>query len=109
MYINLTENACERIRKLISSEDNSENSFLRISVLSGGCSGFQYQIHMDHNLTGDDKEILHMGAKVVIDDMSLDLIKGATLDYVENLASAKFVISNPNASSGCGCGNSFAL
>jgi iron-sulfur cluster insertion protein len=107
MSLVVTDNAAAQILKLMKSE--SSESFLRISILGGGCSGFQYNITIDDEMTGDDLVFENGVAKVVIDDISLGLLNGGVLDYVSDMVASKFVITNPNASAGCGCGNSFAL
>lgn len=101
----VTENAAKRIAFLLSEEPKGDNLFLRISISGGGCSGFQYHFVFDDQILPDD----HVFEKVVVDEMSLDLLKGSTLDYVEDLTASQFVITNPQASSKCGCGNSFSL
>jgi iron-sulfur cluster insertion protein len=79
---------------------------LRVSVDSGGCSGFQYKFSWDANVTPDDAVY---GDAVVIDDVSLPFMRDATIDFVKTLMGSDFKITNPNAASGCGCGNSFAV
>ncbi len=103
----LTENAAKRIQNLLMTEE--ENSFLRISVTGGGCSGFQYNFIFDNLTTEDDQIFEQFEAKVVIDDISLGFIEGGILDYTEDMVASKFVITNPNATAGCGCGNSFTI
>lgn len=107
MQFHITDNAIQRIKTLIHQE--SEGSFLRVSIQSGGCSGFQYDIFIDNKRTPDDLEFGEEDAKVVIDDISLGLVEGGVLDFVDEMIGAKFVITNPNARSGCGCGKSFSL
>ena len=97
--------ASARICYLLS--DEPAGSYFRISVLGGGCSGFQYHFDLDASaLSEEDRRI---DTNVVIDDVSLDLLKGSIIDYVELLGSAGFEIRNPNATAKCGCGNSFAM
>ena len=104
----ISDSAAARILYLLSQE-TEQNQSLRISVSGGGCSGFQYHFLFDDQKLADDVIFEHAGASVLIDDVSLGLLKGSMLDYVEDLASASFVIKNPNAASSCGCGNSFSL
>lgn len=104
----LTEAAAKRIIKLRELEGNP-NLKLRIGVLGGGCSGFQYQFVLDPIPAPQDKIYTLNGAEVLIDDMSFDLVKGSILDFEEDLGSASFVIKNPNATAKCGCGNSFSI
>lgn len=102
---NVTEQAVKRVTFLL--EDEPVGSRLRITVLGGGCSGFQYKYVFD--TTQGDDDLLLAGGAVIIDEMSLSLIEGSTLDYVEDLGSAGFEIRNPNATARCGCGNSFSI
>lgn len=106
----LTDSAAARIATLISEEKQPEQAYFRVAVLGGGCSGFQYQFDLeDAPLAEDDLQIEHLGARVVIDSASIGLLAGSQLDYTEELVGAAFSIKNPQAKSGCGCGNSFAL
>lgn len=104
----ISEAACKRISLLIAKR-NDPNIKLRISVESGGCFGFQYQYVFVSDLVNvDDTYIEKDGAKVVIDSVSLNLIKGSSLEFQEDLNGAFFSIKNPQSLSGCGCGNSFS-
>jgi iron-sulfur cluster insertion protein len=105
--VRLTERASRRIRDLAGRQQ--AGSRFRISVSGGGCSGFQYGFGFDDTLTDDDRLFEQNGVTVVVDDMSLDLLDGAELDYVEELIGASFQVRNPNASSSCGCGSSFSV
>jgi len=82
---------------------------LRVAVLAGGCSGFQYKFGLDAAPAPDDLVIERDGARVFIDPASLDLLAGAELDYTDQLMGSHFTVRNPNASSACGCGTSFAV
>lgn len=104
----LTASAARRIRKIAEAEGNPVLG-LRISVSGGGCSGFQYSFTLDETETADDVVIARDGARVLIDTISLEYIRGAEIDFVEDLSGAGFQIRNPLASSSCGCGNSFAI
>lgn len=104
----VTDNAAKRIAKLAQTEDD-KNVNLRISVLGGGCSGFQYDFQFDSKINDDDLIYTKNDIKVVVDEMSIEYIEGSQLDYVETLGSAAFEINNPNATANCGCGNSFAV
>jgi len=106
--ISVTANAAKRIQELIASEGD-DSLMLRVSVSSGGCSGFQLGFDLDRELTPLDKVFEADGVKVVVDEMSLELVKGAQLDYVDNLVGSFFKLENPNASASCGCGTSFAI
>jgi iron-sulfur cluster insertion protein len=104
----LTESAAQRIA-VLRTQENAEDAFLRIAVSGGGCSGFQYGLSFDDQRNEDDFIFERDGVGVVIDDVSLGLLNGAELDFVENLMGASFQIKNPNAASSCGCGNSFSI
>jgi iron-sulfur cluster assembly accessory protein len=82
---------------------------LRVAVLAGGCSGFQYRFELDEAPQEDDLIILRGAAKVLVDPASLDLLAGSELDYTEALMGSHFAVRNPNAKSACGCGTSFSL
>ncbi|MBO6558939.1 MAG: iron-sulfur cluster insertion protein ErpA [Nisaea sp.] len=105
----LTESAAKRITALLEQEENGETKFMRVSVEGGGCSGFQYDFGFDDEMKEDDHTFISHGVKVVVDDMSLDLLNGGELDYVNELLGAYFQVTNPNASSSCGCGTSFSI
>jgi iron-sulfur cluster insertion protein len=104
----LTDNAAHRIATL-KAEENAGDAFLRIAVSGGGCSGFQYGLSFDDQRNDDDFVFEHDGVGVIVDDVSLDLLNGAEVDFVEDLMGASFQIRNPNAASSCGCGNSFSV
>jgi iron-sulfur cluster insertion protein len=106
--LTITASAAAHVQKLIASEGD-DALMLRIAVSGGGCSGFQYGFSLDTDTGPDDKIFEGHGAKVVIDDMSLDLLAGSEVDYVQDLIGSYFSIKNPNASSTCGCGSSFAV
>ncbi|WP_298727953.1 iron-sulfur cluster insertion protein ErpA [uncultured Ferrovibrio sp.] len=106
--VGLTASAARRIRKVAEAEGNPALA-LRISVSGGGCSGFQYAFSLDETETQDDIVIERDGAKVYIDSISLEYLRGAEIDFVEDLSGAGFQIRNPLASSSCGCGNSFSI
>jgi iron-sulfur cluster insertion protein len=104
----VTENAARRIAALRTQEE-TEKAFLRIAVSGGGCSGFQYGLTFDDQRNDDDFVFERDGVSVVVDDVSLGLLNGAEVDFVEDLMGASFRINNPNAASSCGCGNSFSI
>ena len=103
----VSDSACKRITTLL--QDEAPGTMLRVSVSGGGCSGYQYGFSFDTAKTGDDHVFEKGGITVVVDDTSLDLLDGSQLDFVEDLIGAAFQINNPNATSSCGCGASFAL
>lgn len=101
----ITESCIERLKKIAP-----EGSFLRITIDGGGCSGFQYKFDLDSKLQDDDVCFDRDGAKVVVDQISLDFLKGSTVDFKEELIRASFSITNnPQAESKCSCGTSFAV
>ena len=104
----ITDNAAARIAKLIEMEGN-ESLKLRIAISGGGCSGYQYGFSLDENIATDDRVFERSGVKVVIDDISLDLLDGSEIDYVDDLIGSYFQVRNPNATASCGCGTSFAI
>ena len=104
----LTESAARRIA-MLKAEENAANALLRIAVSGGGCSGFQYGLSFDDQRNEDDFVFERDGVGVVIDEVSLGLLNGAEVDFVEDLMGASFQIRNPNAASSCGCGNSFSI
>lgn len=104
----VTESAARRLAEIIAA-DGKDGMVLRVAVSGGGCSGFQYGFTLDDTVQDDDVTIERDGVKVVIDSTSIDLLAGAQIDYVEELSGAAFRITNPNAASSCGCGNSFAV
>ena len=99
--------AARRIAEILKAEP--EPVMLRLAVTGGGCSGFQYNFTLDDSRQNDDLVIQRDGATVLVDSMSLDFLKGAELDYVDDLIGAAFKVINPNASSSCGCGTSFSV
>jgi iron-sulfur cluster insertion protein len=106
--VTITEKAARRIAALMAEEANPD-LMLRIAVSGGGCSGFQYGFSLDNARLEDDLLFERAGIKVVIDPTSLELIQGAELDFVEELVGSSFQVRNPNATSSCGCGNSFSI
>ncbi|HUY68899.1 MAG TPA: iron-sulfur cluster insertion protein ErpA [Alphaproteobacteria bacterium] len=107
--VSLTDAAARRILKVVADEKNPA-LMVRLEVLGGGCSGYQYKFGFDgHFDAAEDLVIEKSGARLVIDKTSLGLLKGSAIDYGENLMEAGFKVVNPNAESSCGCGNSFAV
>ena len=103
----LTGSAAERIKSMLL--DEPEGSFFRVAVLGGGCSGFQYDFSIDGTKQADDRIFVSHGVEVVIDEMSLELIDTAELDYKQDLMGSYFAVNNPNATASCGCGTSFSV
>lgn len=104
--VTITENAAGKVKDLIQKEGNG-SQFLRLFVTGGGCSGMSYGMSIEEKMEEGDQILDQHGVKVLVDEFSLPFLKGTTVDYVESLMGAGFVISNPNAKSTCGCGHSF--
>ena len=104
----VTENAAKRI-SFLAEQEGDPALMLRVTVSGGGCSGFQYGFDFDKTVNEDDRVAERDGARVVIDEVSLELLNGAEIDFVEDLMGAYFRINNPNATSSCGCGTSFSI
>ena len=104
--IEITENAQDYIAKVIKN-DNAK--YFRITVLGGGCAGFQYKFDIVINKNDDDVVFDTKKMSLLIDNTSLELIKGSKIDYVKELIGSSFKITNPQASSSCGCGTSFSI
>jgi iron-sulfur cluster assembly accessory protein len=104
--ITLTQSAAEAVQDLLAKR-NLENYALRVFVQGGGCSGFQYGMALDNNFREEDAVFENHGVKVLIDEVSISYLNGATIDYVDELMGSGFKIENPNAVSACGCGSSF--
>lgn len=106
----VTERAAKRIAEIIAADATADpGTMLRLSVLGGGCSGFQYQFDLVTTRQDDDLAIERDGVTVLIDETSLPFVEGSEIDFVEDLIGASFQVRNPNASSSCGCGTSFAI
>jgi iron-sulfur cluster insertion protein len=105
--INFTDAAANKVKDLIIDEQNP-NLKLRVFVTGGGCSGFQYGFTFDEEVNEDDTQMLKNDVTLLIDAMSYQYLVGAEIDYSDGLEGAQFVIKNPNATSTCGCGNSFS-
>lgn len=105
--INFTDAAANKVKDLIIDEQNP-NLKLRVFVTGGGCSGFQYGFTFDEDVNEDDTQMLKNDVTLLIDAMSYQYLVGAEIDYSDGLEGAQFVIKNPNATSTCGCGNSFS-
>jgi iron-sulfur cluster insertion protein len=103
----LTPSAASRVALIAAKQ--GKPAILRLSVEGGGCSGFQYKFELADGILADDVIAECDSAKMVVDPVSLDLVSGAAVDYVESLGGAAFRVTNPNAASGCGCGSSFSV
>ena len=104
--IEITNNAQKHIASVLKKDSAS---YFRITVLGGGCAGFQYKFDFSDKPNDDDLIFNYKNADVLIDKTSIELIKGSKIDYVNELIGSSFKISNPLASSSCGCGTSFSI
>ena len=102
----ITNKAAEQLKQVLK-ENNKEGSGLRVEIIPGGCSGFQYGLELDDNTSDLDNVIEDKGVKIIITKENMQFLKGAKLDYVDSLQGGGFKISNPNAHESCGCGQSF--
>ena len=107
--IQISDGAVNKILSLANFEDDTSNLNLRVYVTGGGCSGFQYGFSFDKVIDEEDTCITKDGANLVIDSLSLQYLEGSTVDYTEDLMGSKFIITNPNATTTCGCGESFSI
>jgi iron-sulfur cluster insertion protein len=105
--ISLSPSAAARVAAIAARQ--AKPAILRLSVEGGGCSGFQYRFGLAETVEGDDAIAETDGVQLVVDPVSLDLVAGAEVDYVESLGGSAFRVTNPNAASGCGCGSSFSV
>jgi iron-sulfur cluster insertion protein len=105
--VQLTDSAARRIGEIRAAEGNPE-LMLRLAVLGGGCSGFQYKFELTDALNDDDKVFENGGTKLIVDEVSLGLLDGSVVDFKEDLGGSFFAVENPNASANCGCGASFS-
>ena len=105
--IALTPAAAARVA--VIAKKQAKPAILRLSVEGGGCSGFQYRFGLADAVEADDTVAEVDGVRLVVDPISLDLVRGAQVDFIDNLGGAHFAVTNPNAASGCGCGTSFSI
>ena len=105
--VTVSASAAKRIAQILKAEPAP--AMLRVAVTGGGCSGFQYNFTVDDTKMDDDLVVARDGATVLVDPVSLDFLKGAEIDFVDDLIGAAFKINNPNATSSCGCGTSFSV
>ena len=104
--VSISASAAKRLNAILKGE---EGAALRISVKGGGCSGFQYSFDVDRSRADDDVAVTRDGATVLVDPVSLELLKGAELDFIDDLMGQSFRVKNPNAVASCGCGVSFSV
>lgn len=105
--IALSPNAAARVAAIAARQ--GKPPILRLSVEGGGCAGFTYRFRLADAVEADDVAVAEDGVTLVVDPVSLDLVRGCTVDFVESLGGAAFQVANPNAASGCGCGTSFGV
>ncbi|MCB2066900.1 MAG: iron-sulfur cluster insertion protein ErpA [Erythrobacter sp.] len=105
--LTLTQAAADRVGLIARKQ--GKPAILRLSVEGGGCSGFQYKFDLESGAEADDSVSETGGVQLVVDPVSLELVAGSTVDYVESLGGAAFRVTNPNAAAGCGCGTSFGI
>ncbi|MFN3945425.1 MAG: HesB/IscA family protein [Allosphingosinicella sp.] len=105
--IDLTPSAAARVAAIAARQ--GKPAILRLSVEGGGCAGFQYRFGLADGVEAEDTVAERDGVTLVVDEISLDLVRGAAVDFVESLGGAAFQVRNPNAASGCGCGTSFSV
>ena len=103
-----TNAAAAKVRTLIDDQDN-DNLKLRVFVTGGGCSGFEYGFTFDEDIDEEDTTVENSGVKLVVDSLSFQNLAGAEIDFFEDLQGSRFVVTNPNADTTCGCGNSFSI
>jgi iron-sulfur cluster assembly accessory protein len=105
--IDLTQSAAARVAAIAVRQ--GKPAILRLAIEGGGCSGFQYRFGLVDGVEADDISVVRDGVQLVVDPVSLDLVGGAVVDFVESLGGSAFKVDNPNAASGCGCGSSFSI
>lgn len=105
--IQLTPSAAARVAAIAKRQGKAP--ILRLAVDGGGCAGFQYRFALAEGIEPHDTATQQDGVTLVVDEVSLDLVRGSAVDYVESLGGAAFQVTNPNAASGCGCGTSFSI
>jgi iron-sulfur cluster insertion protein len=106
--ISLTASAVRKVRELVEEEENDELK-LRVFITGGGCSGFQYGFTFDEIAADDDTAVQSEGVTLLVDPMSFQYLAGSEVDYTEGLEGSRFIITNPNAITTCGCGASFSI
>ncbi|MCZ4298949.1 iron-sulfur cluster insertion protein ErpA [Henriciella marina] len=105
--VTLSESAARRVNAILAKQ--SDKDYLRVSVEGGGCSGFSYKFDLEDTKNDDDVIVERDGAQVLVDEMSMEFMRGSEIDFSNELIGAAFKINNPNATAACGCGTSFSL
>jgi iron-sulfur cluster insertion protein len=108
LAMTFSDSAAGKVKALVDEEEN-ESLKLRVFVTGGGCSGFEYGFTFDEDVEDDDTQIEKNGVALLIDALSFQYLAGSIIDYKEDLQGSRFVVTNPNAITTCGCGNSFAI
>ncbi|TKK18405.1 iron-sulfur cluster insertion protein ErpA [Pantoea agglomerans] len=106
--LQFTDAAATKVKNLIADEENPALK-LRVYITGGGCSGFQYGFTFDDKMNDGDMTIEKQGVSLVVDPMSLQYLVGGSVDYTEGLEGSRFIVTNPNAKTTCGCGSSFSI
>jgi len=106
--ISFTDNAAKKVSTMIK-EDGNNDLKLRVYITGGGCSGFSYGFTFDEKYKEGDSTVINNEVRLVVDPMSYQYLIGSTVDYLEDLQGSRFIISNPNAKTTCGCGSSFSI
>lgn len=107
--VQFTDKAAFRVKMLLKNDIKNNKSNLRVYIIGGGCSGFQYKFILDKNINKDDLKVKKKGAVLVVDPLSLQYLIGGVVDYIENIEGSKFIVINPNAETTCSCGSSFSI
>lgn len=109
MQIILTSTAANKVQEFMTEHGATHEAGLRVAVLPGGCSGFQYGLNIEDTPEGDDEVLDISGVKVFVDPFSAQYLEGVEIDYVSTMMGSGFSFRNPNAAGGCGCGSSFTV
>ena len=109
MELTLTPQAASKVKGFLSEFGESPDAGLRVSVLPGGCSGFQYGVDIDEGPEGDDEILEKSGIRIFVDPFSAQYLEGIEIDYVSSMMGSGFSFRNPQATGGCGCGSSFTV
>ncbi len=109
MDLTLTPNAVRMVRGFLEEHGETDEAGLRVAVLPGGCSGFQYGVDIDDAPEGDDEILMLDGIRVFVDPFSAQYLEGIEIDYITSLMGSGFTFKNPQATGGCGCGSSFTV
>ncbi len=108
--VELTQEAAEQVRRLMGDENlTPETAGLRVAVLPGGCSGFQYGLNLEEERNEDDEVVVSQGIRLFVDPFSCQYLSGTQIGYASSFQGSGFTFGNPNATGGCGCGSSFAV